>query len=417
MTPIMLCALILFILQTLFDYWLDFLNIRHMKEMSGTIPAEFEGQVDRTLLLKTQQYTIERTRLGILSSLLTSVIIVIFLFGGGLPWYDRFISSLELPFVVSGLIFFLFLSFASSIISIPFSLYRTFVTEKKYGFNTMTLETWIADFLKSLILSAVILGMLVLAGLWIVQKSPGFWWLYVWGLFFIFSVFMMYIAPYVIEPLFNKFEPVRDEGLLQGIKRIAEKAGIKVSRVFSMDASKRTKHTNAYFTGIGKVKRIVLYDTLIEKMSAGEVFSVLAHEIGHWKKKHVFKMLFVVETISLIVLYGAFHILKIGVIGPLFQIEHAQFYTEAVLIVFLLSLIMFPAGPLFHALSRKHEREADRFSLELTGDPGSMISTLVKLSKDNLSNLYPHPLYAAFHYSHPPVLDRIRAIKDNAHLK
>jgi len=417
MTLIMLCALILFILQTLFDYWLDFLNIRHMKIMSGIIPAEFEGQVDRTLLLKTQQYTIERTRLGILSSLLTSVIIVVFLFGGGLPWYDRFISSLELPFVVSGLIFFLLLSFASSIISIPFSLYRTFVTEKKYGFNTMTLKTWVADFMKSLVLSTVIMGMLISAGLWIVQKSPGFWWLYVWGLFFVFSVFMMYIAPYVIEPLFNKFEPVRDEGLLQGIKRIAEKAGIKVSRVFSMDASKRTKHTNAYFTGIGKVKRIVLYDTLIEKMSAGEVFSVLAHEIGHWKKKHIFKMLFVVETISLIVLYVAFHILKIGIIGPLFQIEHAQFYTEAVLIVFLLSLIMFPAGPLFHALSRKHEREADRFSLELTGDPGSMISTLVKLSKDNLSNLYPHPLYAAFHYSHPPVLDRIRAIKDSAHLK
>lgn len=417
MNEIMLLALVLYILQILFDYWLDFLNIRHMRKMKGIIPAEFEGQVDEGLLLKTQSYTIERTRLGIISSVLTSIVVIVFLFGGGLRWYDGFISSLEFPFVLSGLIFFLLLFYASTFISIPFGLYRSFVIEKKYGFNTMTFQTWMGDFLKSLALSTVITGILLSAGLWIVQKSPDFWWFYVYGLFFVFSVFMMYVAPYVIEPLFNKFEPVQDDNLLQGIRRIAEKSGIRVSRVFTMDASKRTKHTNAYFTGIGKVKRIVLYDTLIDKMNLGEVLSVLAHEMGHWKKKHIFKRLFLMETLSLFVFFGVYYILKQKVVGSVFMVENALFYTEAAVVIFLLSLVLFPVGPLFHALSRRHEREADRYSFELTGDTGSMISTLVKLSKDNLSNLYPHPLYAKFHYSHPPVLERIRSIKDSERLK
>jgi len=416
MTLALIVLLALYILQTVWGVFLEILNIGHMKKMSGVIPSEFNGHIDQSLLAKTQRYTIDKTRIGVLSTVVSAVAVIVFVFGGVVRWYDSFISSLDLPFVLAGILFFLSLSYASTMLSIPFSLYRSFVIERKYGFNTMTFRTWSGDLLRSLVLSTVIMTILIAAASWIVLKSPGYWWFYVWGLFFIFSIFMMYIAPYVIEPLFNKFEPVQDEDLLEGIRDVAGKAGITVSRVFTMDASRRTKHTNAYFTGIGKVKRIVLYDTLIRKMDKGEILSVLAHEAGHWKKKHIFKMLFVMEAVSLIVIYGAYYLLQGGV-QEIFNAEEMMFFTRLLLVLFIASIALFPFGPLSHALSRRHEREADRFALELTKDPESMVSTFVKLSKDNLSNLHPHPLYASFHYSHPAAVERIREIKRIASLQ
>ena len=189
------------------------------------------------------------------------------------------------------------------------------------------------------------------------------------------------------------------------------KAGIKVSRVFKVDASKRTKHTNAYFTGIGKVKRIVLYDTLIEKMDYDEIMSVLAHEAGHWKKKHILKSIIATETIALVAIFISYQMVQTDFLIDLFHIGQSSFFVKIVLLGFIGSIVSFPFSPLFHYFSRKHENEADRYSFEMTGKPESMISSLVKLSKDNLSNLHPHPLYALFHYSHPPVLERIRRIR------
>jgi STE24 endopeptidase len=222
---------------------------------------------------------------------------------------------------------------------------------------------------------------------------------------------MMYISPYVIEPLFNKFTPVQEPVLEERIKDLMHKAGIKVSRVFKMDASKRSTHTNAYFSGIGKVKRIILYDTLLHRMNHEEILAVLSHEAGHWKKKHVLKMIIAAEILSFGAIYVAFRILRTDFLTNLFDIETDTFFAKAVVIGFVGAIISFPFTPLGSYISRRFEHEADKFSCELTGDQEAMASALIKLSKDNLSNLHPHPLYAAFYYSHPPVVERIREIK------
>ena len=403
-----------YLIVTGFGYWLDYLNLSHLNRHGSTVPPEFEGEINRELLVKTKSYTVENTRFGFISSIFDNMILLLFLFGGFLNIYNSWVASMELSFVLSGLIFFLLLVYAETLLSIPFSLYSTFRIEKKYGFNTMTFRIWITDTIKSLLISSVLMGILISTGLFIVQRSPDFWWFWVWCFFFVFSIFMMYIAPYVIEPLFHKFTLIDDEALEGGIRNLMQKAGIKVSRVFKMDASKRTKHTNAYFTGIGKVKRIVLYDTLIEKMGNGEILSVLAHEAGHWKKKHLLKHLIVTECIALIVMYVSFRVLQSDLLLNIFKITDGTFFAKVVILGFIGSIVSFPFSPIFNYFSRRHENEADSFSYKLTGDAENMISALVKLSKDNLSNLHPHPLYALFHYSHPPVLQRIRRIRVNA---
>lgn len=394
-----------------FDYYLDYLNLSYLKQHGSTIPPEFEGQIDQALLSRTRNYTIENTKFGFVSSIFSNIILLLFLFGGILNIYNSWVASTGLPFILSGIVFFMILFYAEAVLSVPFSLYRTFKIEKKYGFSTMTFKLWASDFIKSLLISTLLISLLGAIGLFLIQRSPDLWWFWVWCFFLIFGIFIMYISPYVIEPLFHKFTPIKDETLESGIRTLMQKVGIKVSRVFKMDASKRTKHTNAYFTGIGKVKRIVLYDTLIEKMNHDEILSVLAHEAGHWKRRHLLKYLIVTECIALIMLYVSFKILQSELLLAIFNIEERTFFAKLVILAFIGSITGYPFLPAFNYLSRRHEKEADIFSYRLTGDDRSMISALVKLSKDNLSNLHPHPLYAVFHYSHPPVLERIRRIK------
>jgi STE24 endopeptidase len=394
-----------------FGYWLDFLNLAHLKRHGSIIPHEFTGQIDQALLSKTRDYTVETTKFGILSSVFNNVVFLIFILVL-LNIYNTWIASLNVSFILTGLVFFLVMTYAETVISIPFSLYSTFKIENKYGFNTMTVKLWIADTLKSLFISTILLGLLISTGLFIVQKSHDWWWLWVWSFFLAFSIFMMYISPYVIEPLFHKFTPIEDKKLEAGVRDLMNKVGIRVSRVFTMDASKRTKHTNAYFTGIGKVKRIVLYDTLIEKMDYDEIMAILAHEAGHWKKKHILKSIIITEAIALVAIYVAFHLLQSNVLLEIFHIETESFFAKLIILGFIGAIVSFPLSPLFNWYSRKNEKVADTYSYELTGNKESMISALVKLSKDNLSNLHPHPLYALFHYSHPPVLERIRNIRN-----
>jgi STE24 endopeptidase len=389
---------------------LRFLNLNHLKKYGTVIPPEFEGYVDKELLKKVMDYTVERTRFGFIGSVFNNIVVVIFIFGGLLDIYNSWVSSLGWHFVISGVLFFLILSYTSMFLSIPFSLYSTFKIENKYGFNTMTSKLWLTDFLKSILLSTVITGILVSAGLWLIQSSPNYWWIWVWGFFLIVSLFMMYISPYVIEPLFNKFTPIEEKGLEDKIKDLMQKVNIKVGRVFKMDASKRSRHTNAYFSGIGRVKRIILYDTLLEKMNHDEILSVLAHEAGHWKKKHVLKMIVATEMLSFIGIYISFMILQTDFLTDLFQIKHGTFFAKIVILGFIGSIVSFPFIPLGNYISRRFEKESDRFASQLTGSTESMVIALIKLSKDNLSNLHPHPLYAAFYYSHPPVAERIKAI-------
>ena len=411
MEKYLIVTLIIYLVVVFFSLWLDYLNLSHLKRFGATIPKEFKEEIDQTLLSKTRDYTVENMQFGFVTSLFNTLLVLLFLFGGILNTYNSWIASTNLSFIVSGLTFFLILIYADTILTLPFTLYSTFKIEKKFGFSNMTPRLWIADFLKSIVVSTILTALLISVGLYLVEKSPLLWWLWLWGFFLIFSIFIMYISPYVIEPLFNKFTPIDDETLEDGIHDMMGKVGIKVSRVFKMDASKRTRHTNAYFTGIGKVKRIVLYDTLIDKMNNNEILSVLAHEVGHWKKKHIIKRIVVTEAIALAALYLAFRLIESDFLLTLFNINEVTFFAKIVVLGFLGSIATFPFSPLFNYISRKHENEADRFAFDLTGNNQGLKSALVKLSKDNLSNLHPHPTYVLFHYSHPPVLQRIRNLE------
>lgn len=403
--------LLSYLCVTAFGYWLQFLNLRHLKKYGHIVPEEFKDYIDEGLLKKTRDYTLEHSRFGFIESIFDNIVLIIFFFGGLLNIYNSWMASFNMTFIFTGMVFFLVLSYAKTFLSIPFDLYSTFRIENKYGFNTMTGKLWLTDFLKSIILSTVLIGIMSAAAFFLIKTSPDYWWFFVWLFFLLFSLFMMYISPYVIEPLFNKFTPLEDEEMEGSIKDLMKKAGIAVSRVFKIDASKRSKHTNAYFTGIGRVKRIVLYDTLIQIMEKGEILSILAHEAGHWKKKHILKMLFLVESMSFIGIYISFRIIKTGVLGRLFDIRTDTIFVNLILLGFIGGIVSFPLTPLFSFLSRRHEREADRFAADITENPGAMATSLIKLSKDNLSNLHPHPFYASFYYSHPPVVQRIREIK------
>ncbi|MCL5023552.1 MAG: M48 family metallopeptidase [Nitrospirae bacterium] len=383
-----------------------------MKKKGGVAPPEFEGTLDAALLAKTRDYEAEKTRFGFIMSLFGNLATIVFIFGGLLDIYNSWIASLRLPFIAGGWLFFIVLACASEVLSVPFSLYHTFRIENAYGFNTMTPRLWAADFTKSLLISAVLLSLVVCGGLWLVRWSPGYWWLLVWSFLLAFSIFIMYVSPYVIEPLFNKFTPVEDESLREKIERLTRKVGIHAGRVLRMDASKRSKHTNAYFTGVGKTKRIVLYDTLIEGMNHEEILAVLAHEIGHWKKRHLFKSIVLLEVVSLIALYAAYRLVQGDILLSLFLIGRDTLFVKLVLLAFLGGIVSMPLKPLMNSLVRRHERQADRIAYALTGDADSIVSVFVKLSKENLSNLYPHPLYVSLYYSHPPILERIRYVRD-----
>ncbi len=384
------------------------LNLNHLRLHGQEIPPEFEGHIQADLLAKTSRYVLETSRMETWESLLDGMVLVFFLFGGLLSGYDTWVNSLSATFHVKGGIFFLGLLYAESLLGVPFSLYRNFVIEKRYGFNTMTLRTWSTDLLKTFLLSSLIGGLLIFGALGLVTWSPKFWWLWVWGFFLTVSIFLMYVSPYVIEPLFFRFEPLRAEGLEDRIRNVLGKAGLKVSRVFQVDASRRSRHSNAYFTGIGRVKRIVLFDTLLEQMNGDEIVAVLAHEAGHWKKRHLLKRLAMTQVLSLAFLYIGFRALQWDGLPALVGLEELSFFGRVVLVGFVGSLLTFPLTPVSTYLSRRHERMADRFAWELTGQPRKLASALVKLAVQNLSNLHPHPLYAWFYYSHPPVVDRVR---------
>ncbi|GAN34692.1 MAG: M48 family peptidase [Candidatus Brocadia sp. AMX2] len=386
-----------------------------MRRAGATVPSEFAGKIDESVLKKTIDYETEKTRFSFISSIFSNIITIIFIFGGLLNIYNSWIASLNLSFIVSGWLFFLLLAYGSEFLSIPFSLYHTFKIENKYGFNAMTSRLWVSDFIKTLLISTVMLSLVTFAGFWLIQWSPHYWWFWVWGFLFIFSIFILYISPYIIEPLFNKFTPIEDESLKERILKLTNKAGIHASRILRIDASKRSKHTNAYFTGIGKTKRIVLYDTLLASMSQTEILSVLAHEIGHWKKKHMLKMIIAFEVFSFIALYLSFKIIQSDFLVTLFHVSSNTLYAKFIILAFLTDILSLLFTPCVSYFMRRHERLADRASYELTKDPESMASALIKLSKENLTNLYPHPLYVTLYYSHPPILERIRYLKGFSH--
>ncbi len=406
--------LCLYISKEAFEYWIQYLNLKHMRKAGISIPPEFAGMIDESILKKATDYEVEKTHFSFVSSICSNIVFVVFIFCGLLNIYNTLIASLNLSFIISGWLFFLLLSYGGEFLSVPFSLYQTFKIENKYGFNTMSPRLWVSDFIKALLISTIMMSLVTFAGFWLIQWSPSHWWFWIWGFLLLFSIFIMYISPYVIEPLFNKFTPVEDESLKERIMKLTARDGIHASRILRVDASKRSKHTNAYFTGIGRTKRIVLYDTLLASMNHDETLAVLAHEIGHWKKRHMLKMIIAFEVFSFVALYLSFKVIQSDILLTLFHIHTNTLFAKFVLLAFLADILSLPFAPCVSYFMRRHERQADRASYELTGDSESMVSALVKLSRENLTNLYPHPLYVIFYYSHPPILERIRYLKGSS---
>lgn len=402
------------------EFALAWINLNYLKHHGAAVPPGFGGSLPPDTLRKSAEYTIAHNRLSLAESIFGTLLVVLFLFCGLIGTYDRWVASFSLPFVLQGILFFIFLHLAQTLLDIPFSLYRNFILENRYGFNTMTPATWLSDLAKSTLLSLLLISLLVAGAFILIMASPHGWWLWVWGFLTVVSLTLIFLSPVVIEPLFSKFEPLHSAQLKEEIQSLMSKAGLEVRRVMQVDASRRSKHSNAYFTGIGKVKRIVLYDTLLERLDPPEILAVLAHEAGHWKRHHLLKRLVATEALSLFSCFAAFYLLNQGNLPALFDLEKASLPAQLVLLGFLFSLPLAVFAPLGNWLSRRQERQADRFAAELSATPEALASALIKMSRDNLANLHPHPLYAAVYYSHPPVVERVRtllSLKDTTTLR
>ena len=404
-------ALVIFVAVTAARLGLSWLNLRHLERAGHVVPRELQREVDAEKLRKISDYTAERARFGLVHSVASSLVTGAFLFAGGLGWYDAWVSSAGHGFVLSGVLFLLGLLLASALLEIPFQLYGDFRIEQRHGFNRQTAGLWWSDWLKSTVLSLLLSSALAAAALWLVQAAPNTWWIWVSALISGVSLLMTFLSPYVIEPLFHKMEPLEVAGLSEGIRSMTEKAGVHIGRVLKVDASRRSSHSNAYFTGLGRVKRVILYDTLLAQMSHSQILAVLAHELGHWKKRHVLFRMLTLQVLLVAGAYLAFRLAPSAALPGLVGLGSASFGARVLLLMVAASALMFPLTPLFAAWSRRDEREADRFAVDLHGHAHDLADALAKLGTENLSNLHPHPLYAAFYYSHPPLVERIGTLR------
>jgi STE24 endopeptidase len=412
---LLLLFLILFVGRFIWRYVLEQLNIRYLQSRGKEIPRVFQGIIDQSTLSKMVDYIVENSRLGSKENLVDDIIELAILFLL-VPVFVSALVGLKIHFIWQALIFFGVFAAIGGIVGIPFDLYDNFVLEKKYGFSTITWRIWITDLIKSLIISAILITIMVSAFMSFIHYLPRSWWFWAWIFFTLLEIVLLWLYPVLIAPLFNKYEPIKDELLKEKINALMEKVGLKTKGIFQVDEGKRSKHTNAYFTGIGKTKRIVLYDTLLASHSTDEILAVLAHEIGHWKKKHILKQLMFMIVASLVLLYFVYLILGWPPLYTAFGLQVTRDLQVTVYAgLFLVSLYLSSAGfflsPIGAAIMRRYEREADRIACELTGTSAPMIDALKRLAKDNLANLHPHPLYVWFYYSHPPLIERIEYLQ------
>lgn len=399
--------LITYLLISAFRFALDWLNLRHRQQEHPPLPEAFSGQIDAERMARSDAYALAGDRLGFIEDGLGVLVTLLFLFGGLLPWYDRLIAGYASGFIANGLLFLGLLLLVQMLLGMPFSLYRNFVLEERFGFNRMSFKLWCADAVKSLLIGAVLFLLLAGGALWLVDKAPQSWWLWVWGFWSGMTLFLMYLSPYLIEPLFFKFTPLAKAGLEDDVRELLDKAGVKAGKVLQVDASRRSGHSNAYFTGIGKVKRVVLFDTLLEQLENKELLAVLAHELGHWRCGHIRKRLVKSQLVSLFSCYLAFILLNSGFLPSLLGLEQLSFVGQMLLLGWVGSLAGFFWTPISNWWSRKQEREADQFAIDLVGSGQGLASGLVKLARENLSSLFPHPLYVAIYYSHPALVERV----------
>lgn len=401
-----------FLLKSATQIYLNGLNISYLRRHGKKVPETLRDTIDPEKLKEISAYTAESENFDTMANLLNQGVFLAILISGFLPWLVRTISQWEYGLIGSGLIFFALLSVMTHLLRIPFGLYETFVIEERYGFNVMNFKIWILDLLKSLVIAAILGGLLLGLLLALVIHGGEAWWVWAWMLVGGFELILLWLFPVLILPLFNRFDPIDNKGLEGRIRILMEKVGIRPKGIFKMDASKRSKHTNAFFVGIGRTKRIVLFDTLLASHTDEEILAVLAHEAGHWKKKHILRMLVPLEILSFVSFYAVDKLLNWPLLYETFGFQESVVYIGLFLIGAFFSLVGYFAQPLQSALSRKFEREADHFAMEVieTGEP--MRCALKKLAADNLTNLSPHPLYAWFYYSHPPLVERLERLKN-----
>ena len=407
---LLILFLILFLGRIIWRYILQQLNIRHLRNHGKEIPPVFQGVIDEATLAKMVDYTYDNSRLETKENLAEDILELAILFFL-LPALVGKLSELQLHIIWQALIFFGLLAAIGGVAEIPFDIYHTFVLERKYGFSTITWRLWLTDLIKSVIISTVLMGFILAAFMAFILYLPQSWWFWAWVFFTMFEILLMWLYPVVIAPLFNKFEPIKDELLKEKITALMAQVGLKAKGIYQVDEGKRSKHTNAYFTGIGKTKRIVLFDTLLASHSQEEILAVLAHEIGHCKKKHILKQLIFMIAASLVLLYFVYLIVNWPPLYSTFGLKQTPVYAGLLLVSLYLSCIGFFFSPFGAIITRRYEREADKMARDLVGTSEPMINALKRLAKDNLTNLHPHPLYVWFYYSHPPLIERIEYLK------
>ncbi len=410
-SPLLFIFLFLYGVRSLFLIVLNRLNIAYLRRHGHEVPRVFVDTVDQEKLAKMSAYTADLARFGLVASLLSQSFFLFIVLSGLLPWLTDEIPLLTRNPVASGLIFLGVLSILLNLPNVPFDLYETFVIEDRYGFNTRTLWMWFSDLIKGVTISAALGAILLSVLLLFIAKIPRIWWVLAWAAMGAFELLLFWLYPVVIAPWFNRFEPIAQGDLESRIRQIVKGAGFRIKGVFQVDAGKRSRHTNAYFTGIGRTKRVVLFDTLLSSHRDDEILAILAHELGHYRKRHILKLLVAVEILSFLGLFVASILLGWPLLYRTFGFHHPTSYVGLFFIGMLMDLAGFFFRPLGSALSRKFEREADDAVLDLMGTALPLGQALKRLAVDNLANLNPHPLYARFYYSHPPLVERIERLE------
>ncbi len=386
----------------------DALNLKALRE---DLPAEFADVYSGESYAEAQHYTRVATRFSTLTSVFDLLVLLAFWLSGGFNFLDLWLRGFGLGSIATGLLFIGVLYLGRAVLKLPFKIYSTFVLEERFGFNRTTPRTFVLDLVKGLAVSAILGTPLAAAVLWFFERTGSAAWLYCWVLSSVFLVILLVVFPRWIMPLFNRFEPLEEGELRDALSAYADGAGFALGDVFVIDGSRRSSRTNAFFTGFGRTKRIGLYDTLIEKHTVPELVAILAHEVGHYAKGHITKGLVLSILHNGLVFFLLSIVLDHAGLFEAFKMQHMSIYAGLVFFGLLYSPVELVLSLFLNVMSRKHEFEADRFAAETTGAPAALISALKKLSADNLSNLTPHPFYVFLNHSHPPLSQRVAALR------
>ena len=394
------------LLSLIIQLWLSNRQSKAILLHRNTVPKAFAEHITIEQHQKAADYSTAKLAINKIELLYGAALLLAWTLGGGLDLIDTFFRTYAYSDIITGLAVIFGIMFISAIIDLPFTLYRTFKIEQRFGFNRMTAAQFIKDMLMQTTLTLVLAVPLVAGILWLMQDASPFWWVYVWAVLLGFGLLISWIFPTFIAPLFNKFMPLENKELLERITALMTRCGFASNGIFVMDGSKRSSHGNAYFTGLGKNKRIVFFDTLLETLDANEVEAVLAHELGHFKHHHVRKGLILNAAITLVGLAILAWLINQEAFYHVLGVSHASTYMALILFSMVMPLFSIYLQPVMSFLSRKHEFEADDFAAKQS-KPETLIKALVKLYRDNANTLTPDHLYSAFHDSHPPAPVRV----------